>query len=280
MITFHNITKKYGKECALENISLKIGNGVYGLIGENGAGKSTFLKLLTKELKADIGKIEIEQLNDIGYLPQNFSFYERLTLQETFNYLFLIRNSSYQENGKSFNKIIEYLSLQNYLDIKIGKLSGGVIQRIGIAQAFIGNPQIILLDEPTIGLDPKERINFRNMINEICEDKTIIIATHILEDVESSCDNMIYLKKGKLEFNGKISDFILKNNYLIYSANTTDLKKIGTFCNIISFKREDIGYFVRFAIKDEIGLACLLHLDIINLKKENITLEDAYVLSL
>ncbi len=285
MLEICNVSKKYRKKVALNNVSFGLKEGVYGLIGENGAGKTTIMKILTRQIQYDTGSIiyQKEKWNDknklkVGYLPQNFDFFGNLTVLESLIYLLEIRGITIRNKEEQIIKWLEYLNLVQQIDKKVKKLSGGMKQRLGIAQAFMGEPEIILLDEPTVGLDPRERLAFRNMVNEVCDNKIILISTHILDDVESTCERMISLKSGKVTYEGKVSDFICHINSDVYTItiHRKDLYKIGKEISIISIKREGEKLHIRFIIND---MKLCEESDIYmaeSLKKVEKNLEDAY----
>lgn len=289
MIELINISKKYKNVNVLSDISFNLETGVYGLIGENGAGKTTIMKIITRQITPEKGEILYngkKWSNDykikVGYLPQNFEFFENLTLLESLQYLLLVRGENPEESKEELMMWLEYLNLTEHTSKKIKKLSGGMRQRLGIMQAFLGKPEIILLDEPTVGLDPKERLSFRNMVNEVCDNKTILISTHILDDIESTCEKMISLKCGKVTYKGTIKTFVEQTNGAIYSATFSreDFTKIGNEISIIAIKREDDMITLRFIVQDKELLKSIPFYHNIKIKKVAMTLEDAYFLNM
>lgn len=207
MIEIRNVTKCYGKKKAVDNISLELSDGIYGLLGPNGAGKSTLINILVTSLSQTDGEIlyngtDIRNkhsgyLHNLGFLPQNPRFYRNYTAEEFLKYMAALKNV----DGKIDSKIDDLLELVNLTDEKknkIGSFSGGMIQRIGVAQALINDPKIVIFDEPTAGLDPKERIRFRNLISEISNGRTVILATHIVPDIEYIANKVVLLNKGKI----------------------------------------------------------------------------------
>lgn len=288
MLKICNVTKKYKKFYALSNVSFELGTGVYGLIGENGAGKTTIMKILTGQTRADQGQIFYRQLqwNDqckakIGYLPQNFEFFDHLTVLEALEYLLQVRGINPAEQKDEIFKWLEYLNLTECTAKRIKRLSGGMRQRLGIAQAFLGNPEMILLDEPTVGLDPKERLAFRNMINEVCDDRTILISTHILDDVESTCEKLISLRQGEIIYEGKISSYINKERKKVFTTklNREDISKIGKEISMIAVKREEEKINIRFVIHEKELFQSLDVYKNAEIRKAETSLEDAYFLN-
>ena len=190
-LQFENITKKYGKKYALYNFSVTLGNGVYGLLGTNGAGKTTLLNVFMGITRAnggiirlngkDISGIGSDLFSNIGYLPQSSVFYRDFTVESFLRYLSVLKGREKKQSEE-----------------RIGAVSGGMRQRLGIAQAMLNDPGILILDEPTAGLDPRERIRFRNLISRFAEGRIVIIATHIVSDVEFIANYVLLLHEGKL----------------------------------------------------------------------------------
>lgn len=234
MIELKNINKKYGKKVIFEKLNLKIPNGIFGLLGENGSGKTTLLNII-----ASVSKYEGEVITkdkDINYLPQNFNFFENLTTIESIKFFKELKEDS---NKKKSEYLVEILELQPYLNYKVKDLSGGTRQRLGILQAFLGESKIILLDEPTVGLDPSQRINFFNLVSSLTtEDMTVIISSHILSDIYSLCENIGIIKRGEIIFNDSLDNFINKFNEETYET-IIDLEELSDFKNqtILSIRR-------------------------------------------
>ncbi|MCR5836726.1 MAG: ATP-binding cassette domain-containing protein [Lachnospiraceae bacterium] len=198
-----NITKKYGKKTVLDNISFCFENGIYGILGPNGAGKTTLMKCIIGLEKYD-GKIEGIKKEDIGYLPQKFSMFRQLTVKEAMIYICMMKGAD--EN--SIDDILKKVNLLEEKEKKIKKLSGGMLRRLGIAQAVVGNPKILIVDEPTVGLDPKERIRFRNLLAQISNDRIVLISSHIVEDIESIANNIIIMSEGKFKTSGSLGEVL------------------------------------------------------------------------
>ena len=207
MIEIKSFSKKYKKKLVLNNINLKISNGVYGLLGPNGAGKNTFMRCLVNLINFDNGQIIIQgkyiekdksYLKQMGYVPQKFGLFEEFTVYEVMEYFYALKNISKKSIKDDIESILNLVNLENKKNDKIKTLSGGMVRRVGIAQALINNPRVIIFDEPTVGLDPEERIRFKNIVSKIKENKIIIISTHIVEDVEAVCDNIIIMNKGNI----------------------------------------------------------------------------------
>ncbi len=212
------MTYRTGKE-ALKDVGLSLESPSFtGLLGPNGAGKSTLMKLLVAELLPTSGRILVDgQLlvkveknfkSRLGYLPQSFGLYEELTVYQFLDYMTALKGV---KNSKSaILKVIEETNLNEKRKARIGTLSGGQKQRVGIAQALLGDPELLIFDEPTAGLDPEERLGFRNLFSRSAQNKTVLLSTHIIEDVQSVCNRLIVINHGAVLFDGKPSELILK----------------------------------------------------------------------
>ncbi len=218
MIEISNLSKKYGNKLALDNISLNIEKGMYGLLGPNGAGKTTLMRILATLLNADNGIVKLNGIDIkdktnvrriIGYLPQDFSMYPFMTVYESIDYLAIL--SGITDNKLRRGLILETLervNLKQFMKTKVRALSGGMKRRLGIAQAIIHNPVILIVDEPTAGLDPEERVRFRGLLSDFSENRIVILSTHITSDVEFTCPRIGILKKGQVLFNDSSEQLI------------------------------------------------------------------------
>lgn len=217
-ISIQNVGKTYktGK-VALDNISIEMTSpNMIGLVGPNGAGKSTLMKLLVAALLPTTGSITLDNeplhkkektlKNMLGYLPQTFGLYDELTIWQFLDYMAALKNIKNPKDA--IEKIIKETNLDEKKNSKIKTLSGGQRQRVGIAQALIGNPALLILDEPTVGLDPEERIKFRNLFSENAQDKIVLLSTHIIEDVQSICSRLIVINEGRILFDGSPNELI------------------------------------------------------------------------
>ena len=208
MLTIDHVTKKYGKFTALNDISLQLDAGVYGLLAPNGAGKTTLLKLITTLLFPTNGQIlwdgqDIVSMGEnyralLGYLPQEFGYYPSYTPNQFLQYVASLQCIPKNDTDKRIRELLDLVGMTKYADTKMRKFSGGMKQRIGIAQAMLNDPKILILDEPTAGLDPKERVRFRNLIHSLSEDRIVILSTHIVSDVETIASNIIMIKDHQL----------------------------------------------------------------------------------
>ena len=246
-LEFETLSKKYKNLLALNMVSCQLTEGIYGLLGPNGAGKSTLMKLLVQNIRPTSGHIcmdgtDISRMGDeykgmIGYMPQQQELFPFFTGRRFLNYMGLLKGMNKNELPEAIEKIAGKVNLLDVLDKKIGGYSGGMKQRLLIAQAFLGDPKIVIFDEPTAGLDPKERIHARNLIAENAEDKIILIATHVVQDIEYIANKVILLKKGEIvaidspenmqqQLEGKVWELTVEtakageymNKYLVSSA--------------------------------------------------------------
>lgn len=209
MIKIDALYKRYRKKQVLNSISCKFNVGCTGLLGPNGSGKTTMIKILSGVEKYNSGNIlfynkqehEIERKKvKIGYLPQNFGLIKDYTVYEHMELFACLKGLPKTEWNKNVDYVLNLLNLSDIKDVKCRALSGGMVRRIGIAQAILGNPDVIIFDEPTTGLDPEERIRFQNIILQIKKQSCVIIATHLIEDVMEICDNVMVLAKGDILF--------------------------------------------------------------------------------
>ena len=197
VLILKNCTKSFKKTKALNDFSCEFKHGIYGLLGPNGSGKTTMMRCICGLLSPEKGSIECDCEN-IGYLPQQFGAMKSLTVYETMRYFATLKKIPKSNQDNEIRYCIDLVNLSDKIKNKVGSLSGGMVRRLGIAQAIMGNPEIVLFDEPTAGLDPKERIRIRNFISEIAEDKIVLISTHVVSDIEFIAKEIILLNQGKL----------------------------------------------------------------------------------
>lgn len=247
-IVIKNLSKNYGRKAALKNVSVTIHSGMYGLLGRNGAGKTSLMRILATLSVPSGGEVSINgiPINEtgkireiVGYLSQNFSFYRNMSVYDAMDYLGLLSNLPDKIRKERIASLLEQVNLKENMRTKIKALSGGMKQRLGIAQALLHDPQILIVDEPTAGLDPEERIRFRNMLSEFAEDRIVILSTHISSDVETSCENIGVLDNGKMIWNGAAEELIKQAEgkvYLISAEKKQDkiIREKYTVLNIIA----------------------------------------------
>ncbi|WP_032122138.1 ABC transporter ATP-binding protein [Clostridium amazonitimonense] len=245
-ITIENLKKLYGNKEVLKGINLNIEEGMFGLLGPNGAGKTTLMRILTTLIPKSEGHIKIDNIDItnkkevreiIGYLPQDFSIYQSMSVYEALDYLALLSGIT----NKALRKerivyLLEKVNLENHLNTKVKALSGGMKRRLGIAQAILHNPKIIIVDEPTAGLDPEERIRFRNLLRDFSENRIVILSTHIVEDVEFTCENLAVLNEGRLLYTGRVKSLLEKAEGYVWTANINrdELDRVRNKYQIIS----------------------------------------------
>ena len=213
-----NLTKRFGDFTAVDDMNIRITNGVYGLLGVNGAGKTTLMRMICTLLTPtsgqilcdgkDIQKMEGEYRNLLGYLPQEFGFYPEFSVKDYLLYIASLKGVRPVVAKKRVKELLEQVGLSKAANKKMKKLSGGMKRRVGIAQAILNNPKILILDEPTAGLDPTERVRFRNMISELSKERIVILSTHIVSDVEYIANEIWLMKNGRLVQQGSLNDVL------------------------------------------------------------------------
>ena len=208
------LTKQYENKIAVDRVSLQLTNGVYGLLGANGAGKTTFMRMLCGILKPTSGTVTFEGMDvsseeyraELRYLPQDFGYYSDFNGMYFLLYMASLKGLTKTEAKRKSKKLLELVSLSDVAKKKIATYSGGMKQRLGIAQALLHDPKIIILDEPTAGLDPKERVRFRNLIKELGTGSIVLLSTHIVSDIEHIADTVPMMKAGQIVFNGSADE--------------------------------------------------------------------------
>ncbi|MBQ1734094.1 MAG: ABC transporter ATP-binding protein [Lachnospiraceae bacterium] len=205
------ITKKYGTKTVVDNIKLRLRIGVTGLLGANGAGKTTLMRMMCGILKPDSGEITYDghdvlsegYRNILGYLPQDFGYYPEFTGRDFLMYFAALKGLDKKAAKTRTAEILKMVGLDDVGKVKIKKYSGGMKQRLGIGQALINRPEILILDEPTVGLDPKERVRFRNLIEELGKTTIVLLSTHIVSDIEHIADDIVMVRSGEIIWQGK-----------------------------------------------------------------------------
>lgn len=253
------LSKQYsGKRMALEDVHLTIGKGLFGLLGPNGAGKSTLMQIMATVMAPTSGQVEygayrigrndhqIRQL--LGYMPQKLGLYEKLTGEELLNYIALLKGMKNSAARRlKVRELLEKVNLTDKANRKIKTYSGGMKQRIGIAQALIGDPQVMIVDEPTAGLDPEERIRFRDLLEELGLERTILLSTHIVADIETSCSGLAVMNKGRIVYQGTIPQLIGKVHRKVWigQIHAEDVHTLVQKSSIVSRRRTAEGYEIR-----------------------------------
>lgn len=215
-LSLDRLTKHYGNKIAVDCVSATLKPGVYGLLGANGAGKTTLMRMLCAILESTSGEVlldgkEITSMgadyrNVLGYLPQDFGYYPNYTALEFLMYVAALKGIPKDIARRRAKELLDVVGLSHVTNKKVKTFSGGMKQRVGIAQALLNNPGILILDEPTAGLDPKERVRFRNLLSEYAGDKIVILSTHIVSDVEAIADEVLLMKKGRFVLQGTVPE--------------------------------------------------------------------------
>ena len=215
-----DLVVKYGKRAALAGVDLELDHGVHGLLGPNGAGKTTLIRVLATIAKPASGTVSVlsQDLHDqhalrdvrrrLGYLPQQFGYYPRFTVREFVEYFAWLKEMPSASVPTAVDRAIEKVGLLDRADDKLKKLSGGMIRRVGIAQAIVNDPDLLLLDEPTAGLDPEQRVTFRELLRTIGVDACVIVSTHLVEDVAAACTYVTLLNEGRAIFRGTPDELV------------------------------------------------------------------------
>jgi len=263
-IKIEGLQKRYRKFQALKNINLHTETGLFGLLGPNGAGKSTLMKILSTILPFDEGKITIYDYDLVkegdkvrqllGYLPQHFNVPTQFTGREFLHYVASMKGvTDQQERDLQVEKLLEEVNLVQQANKKIKGYSGGMKRRLGIAQALLGNPKLIILDEPTAGLDPSERIRFRNLIEKLSKDHSIILSTHIISDIESSCENVAVIFQGEVLFQGSTEELAEKAVKVVWELSVpfSEYDQVEKEYVIISSRKEKDRVVFRIISKEK-----------------------------
>ena len=226
-IVMKNVTKRYGKKLALDHLSLKIPQGMFGLLGPNGAGKTTLMKMTAAILPPTEGKIRVcvtdiscqRQIHRMtGYLPQDFSMYGNMTAAEALDYLGALSLMPKKLRRERIPLLLRQVNLEDNSRTRVKAMSGGMRRRLGIAQAILHDPQVLIVDEPTAGLDPEERVRFRNLLCELAQERIVILSTHIVGDIEATCENIAVLNQGTLLFSGTVTELLGEAEGKIFTA--------------------------------------------------------------
>ena len=261
MLVVNDVSKRYGDFTALENINLEFNTGLYGLLAPNGAGKTTLIKMLATLITPSEGEIFYNGKNIIamdeqyrellGFLPQQFGYYKNYSPKQYMLYLAALKGIGKKEALNKIHELLGKVALADVANKKMKKFSGGMIQRVGIAQALLNDPKILILDEPTAGLDPKERARFRHLLTELARDRLVIISTHIVSDIESIANEIIMIKNKQLLYKDSVEDICSTLNGNVFET-TVDFELLEAFRKkyvLLSEKQEYGKMIVRFIHK-------------------------------
>lgn len=233
-IVLKNITKKYKNKEVLSHLNFEFDNKIYAFIGHNGSGKSTLMRIITRLIEPTQGEVIFYQNDKIidykkvkfGYLSQEFNAFKEFTVYEQLEYFAIMKKINKKVYSNEIKKVLVEVNLWENKDVKCKNLSGGMIRRLGIAQTLLGSPDVIILDEPVVGLDPDERMRFMEIIKSIQLDIPIIFSTHIIDDISSLSPEIILFKNGQIKFNGSSSQFIDSAKGKIYLCSRENLSKV------------------------------------------------------
>lgn len=257
-----NLTKQFGNFMAVDHINLTMTNGVYGLLGVNGAGKTTLMRMICTLLHPTEGEITLngknifkmdgDYRNLLGYLPQEFGFYPEFTVKDYLFYIAALKGIRPAVAKKRVKELIAKVGLAKKENVKMKKLSGGMKRRAGIAQAMLNNPKILILDEPTAGLDPNERIRFRNLISELSEERIVLLSTHIVTDIEYIANYILLMKAGKLVHQGRADEIINAMPVSVWKCyvEKTEIPALMKKYKISNMKAEEQGVELRIISND------------------------------
>lgn len=227
-IEIKHVSKFYGKKQALKDVSLTVPRGMFGLLGRNGAGKTTLMKTLAALHSKQAGSITVcgipvENAREIrritGYLPQDFSMYPTMTVEESLDYLGLLSGLDAKLRKERIGMLLKQVNLEQQRRQKVRALSGGMKRRLGIAQALLHDPKVLIVDEPTAGLDPEQRIRFRNLLSEVAEDRIVVLSTHIVGDIEATCEDIAILNEGEILWKGTVAQLIQEAEGKVYTCS-------------------------------------------------------------
>ncbi|EGT3944533.1 ATP-binding cassette domain-containing protein [Clostridioides difficile] len=278
-LEIRNLNFNYKNKKVLDNINLTLIDGVVALLGPNGAGKSTLMRLLVTLYETSIGEIELNNIKysknnekikaNVGYVPQDFDMYNNINGQEYLEFVAKMRGVSKNDLKKHIQKVVSKVNLDKFINKKIGTYSGGVKRRLGIAQALIGDSKLIVMDEPTVGLDPEQRNEFRRLLPEISKNSIVLISTHIVEDIQFNCDKLIILNQGKILYDGTINKFIDMVEVYSVVVSNDEFEYLERNIDIIDYRRVKDGVQVKYIGKNTEKLKDSLRIDT--------TLQDAYI---
>lgn len=254
-LTIDRLTKHYKNKIAVDHISLTLHEGVYGLLGANGAGKTTLMRMLCGVLKPTNGEIKLDGINVseeayrdlLGYLPQDFGYYPEFTAFNFLMYMASLKGLPKMQAKVKVQELLEIVSLKEVAKKRIKTFSGGMKQRLSIAQALLNNPKLLILDEPTAGLDPKERVRFRNLISQLGANRIILLSTHIVSDIENIAATILVMKNGECIHNGSLEEVIKVIHNMVFECTVDQemAERLMSSYPIINIRKDSTGTFIR-----------------------------------
>ncbi|SDJ73884.1 ATP-binding cassette domain-containing protein [Salimicrobium halophilum] len=262
MLEMHHVTKEFKQFTALEGIDLQFDRGIYGLLAPNGAGKTTLIKMLVTLIYPTKGEITYygenildldEKYRDIlGYLPQEFGYYKNYSPEKYLIYLASLKGLTKREAKEKISELLTLVGLKDVAKKKMKKFSGGMIQRVGICQALLNDPQVLILDEPTAGLDPKERARFRKILSNLARDRIIILSTHIVSDVESIANEIVMIKKKRVLYKKRQEDLrqLLEGKLFETRVPFENAEQFRADYSVLAEKQEENRMVMRFAVEN------------------------------
>lgn len=263
MLTVEGVTKKYGDFTAVEELHITFENGVYGLLAPNGAGKTTLIKMLTTLISPSNGQIRYNGQNIVdmgeayrslvGYLPQQFGYYKHQSPKQYLLYIAALKGMKKREALTKIDQLLQQVALTDVKNKKMKKFSGGMIQRVGIAQALLNDPKILILDEPTAGLDPKERARFRHLLTALGRERIVLISTHIVSDIESIANQIVMIKNKRLLYHDSVLAICQTLGSFVFEA-TIPFEELALYrerYTLLAEKQEQGNMVIRFVHKGE-----------------------------
>lgn len=256
-LIINNISKEFKDKIAVDKFNVTLNSGIYGLLGPNGSGKTTLMRILADVSNPSSGdilvngesknKLGTKYRDSIGYLPQNIGFYKNFTAEKFLYYVAALKGVDKEIEKSKIDELLKFVNLEKDRKRKIGKFSGGMRQRLGIAQALLNDPKILILDEPTAGLDPNERIRFKNLISQLSKDKIVILSTHIVSDIEFIANEILVMKEGKLVEKSSLEDILdtVRGKVHTLSISEIDLEDVQNEFKISSMIRTNNEICVR-----------------------------------
>ena len=274
-----NLNFNYKNKKVLDNINLTLTNGVIALLGPNGAGKTTLMKLLVTLYETENGEIELNNIkysknnerikSNIGYVPQDFDMYNNIKGQEYLEFVAKMRVIPKVDLKNHIQQVVSKVNLEEFINKKIGTYSGGIRRRLGIAQALIGDSKLIVMDEPTVGLDPEQRNEFRKLLPIISKDAIVLISTHIVEDIQFNCNKLIILNQGKVLYDGTIDEFIDMAEVYSVVVSNDEFEDLEYKIDIIDYKKVKDGVEIKYISNKKDKLK--------NSSKIETSLQDSYI---